>query len=514
MFGVGYWVSKRARLHPGRAALVGPDRRWTYRELDERVNRLAHGLANRMGVGRGDRLAILSLNCPEYVEVLLATARLGAVLVPLNFRLTIPELSYQLDDSGARWLVVGPEQQALAGELRGSLAACIDLAGEGEGLPASEGFIPYRELLAGEPGVEENPEGPVDQGPVGFNTPFIICYTSGTTGKPKGAVLTHGNLFWNALNDIMAIDLTSRDVTLTLLPLFHVGGIGLFTLPTLLAGGTVVLPRRFDPREALELIARERVTVVFGVPTIHQRFLEAPGWAQADLSSVRMFYSGGAPCPVEVIEAFHRRGVPFGQGYGLTETSPTVYMLDRDDFQRKAGSVGKPALFCEARVVDENGAEVPPGQVGEIVVRGPNVFREYWNLPDATAQSIKDGWFHTGDLGRQDEEGYVYIVGRIKDMIISGGENIYPLEVEQVLQSHPAVAEVAVFGVPDPRWGEVPRAAVVLRPGQKVSMEELLAYCEGKLARYKIPKEVVFLTELPRSASGKVLKHELARHFS
>ncbi len=340
MFGVGYWLSKRARLHPKRVALVGPERRWTYRELDERVSRLARGLAERLGVGPGERLAILSLNCPEYVEVLLATARLGAMLVPLNFRLTVPELSYQLEDSGARWLVVGIEQRGLAGELQGGLEGCIALGGESDLLPAEDGLIPYRELLAGEPGAGDSPENLVDQGPVDFNTPFIICYTSGTTGKPKGAVLTHGNLFWNALNDVMAIDLTSRDVTLTLLPLFHVGGIGLFTLPTLLVGGTVVLPRRFDPQQALDLIARERVTVVFGVPTIHQGFLEAPGWMQADLSSVRMFYSGGATCPIEVIEAFHRRGVPFGQGYGLTETSPTVYMLDRDDFQRKAGSKG------------------------------------------------------------------------------------------------------------------------------------------------------------------------------
>lgn len=535
MLSLSRWINRRADLHPGRTALIGESvlmdaagnsdaepgdsgtgslLKVTYGELNQRANRLANSLAG-LGIARGDRVGILSLNCVEYVEVLFAAAKLGIILVPLNVRLTPGELKYQLNDSGSGVLMVGPEFAGLVPGLAAGteVTRTIYLPGSGGIMASDASEIPagavevshsYRQLVAS--GSTAEPDG-VES--ITGAEPFLICYTSGTTGKPKGAVLTQQNLTANAINNVLAIDITSRDVSITLLPLFHIGGIGLWTIPTLFSGGTVVIPRRFDPARALAMIEATATSLVFGVPTILKALLECPGFASRDLSSVRMFYSGGAPCPVELIEAFHARGHAFGQGYGLTETSPTVFMLDQDDFRRKAGSIGKPAMLCDVRVADDEGAGVPSGEVGELLIRGMNVFKEYWNLPEATAEALRDGWFHTGDLARTDGEGFFYIAGRKKDLIISGGENIYPIEVEQVLESHPAVAEAAVIGVPHPHWGEVPKAVVVLNPGGRVTAEELAAWCQGKLARYKIPKVVDFAAQLPRNATGKILKREL-----
>lgn len=503
MYEISYWVEANAWIRPEAVAVVGSRERWTYRELNERVGRLSQALRNRLGVRQGDRVAILSANGPEYLLVVLAAARTGMILVPLNWRLTPEELEFQLRDSGTRRILCSADYTATASDLtqRIGLEPLVRIT------PASgpDGLTDLDALLAGELA------GPARQEPLPWDQPLLICYTSGTTGKPKGAVLTSLNLYWNAVNDILTVDQRSDDVTITLLPMFHIGGLSLFTLPTLLAGGKVLIPERFDPEQALRIMQEEKVTLVFGVPTVHQRLLEEINTGRYDLSSVRMFYSGGAPCPVDLIDAFHQKGFLFGQGYGLTETSPTVFMMPLGDFARKAGSIGRPAPFSRVRLLDPaTGAQVAPGEVGEIVVRGPNVFNTYWRNEEATRQAIRDGWFHTGDLARADEEGFVTIAGRLKEMIISGGENIYPVEVEQAIQTHPEVEEAAVYGVPHPEWGEVPHAAVVLTPGAALTEEALRAYCVARLGKYKVPKQFHVMLELPRNASGKVLKGQLA----
>ncbi len=497
-WGIWHWLERRADISPGKDAVIDGERVFSYLALRDRVAALAGGL-RAMGVGKGDRLAILSVNRAEYVESLFAAARLGAIAVPLNWRLTAGELAFQVGDSEPRLLFADPALRPLVEALRGQPeASALErvIAFEGEG--RLEGAHTYDDLL----------RHPAAGGEGRFDDPWLILYTSGTTGRPKGAVLTQGTQFWNSINIGDAIGLTSADVTLNIMPMFHSGGIGLYTFPTLHHGGTAVLARQFEAEATVRLIERHGVTAMLAVPAIYLMLLQHEGFQRADLSRVR-FGCGGAPCPLTIIEAFRDRGLLFQQGFGLTETAPTCTLIPAADAFRKAGSAGKATLHVEVRVVDEDGRDAPPGEVGEVWTRGPNLFSGYWRRPDATAEALAGGWFHTGDLARLDEEGFLYIVDRKKDMLISGGENIYPAEVEDVLYRHPAVAEAAVIGVPHERWGEVPRAVVVRKGGAALTAEELIAFCDGKLARYKIPKSVVFVETLPRNAAGKVLKRLL-----
>lgn len=505
MYDISYWIRAQAWVRPHWVAVVGNAVRWTYRDLEEKVSLLSSALRSTLGVQPGERVAILSANGPEYLLVLLAAARTGSVLVPLNWRLTPAELEFQLRDSGARRIFCSAEYTGVAADLTGQigLEAPVQITG-GDSAPEA---LPMDRLMT-------EAASQTEWEPLPWETPLMIGYTSGTTGKPKGAVLTSANFFWNAMNDLITIDLRSTDVTLTLLPMFHIGGLGLFTMPTLLAGGRVVIPDRFDPAHAVQLIEQEQVTIVFGVPTVNKRLLEAIDQFKPDLTSIRMFYSGGAPCPVDLIDAFHERGIPYGQGYGLTETAPTVFMMLQEDFRRKAGSIGRAAPFSRVRLLDPStGDPVSVGEVGEIVVKGPNVLSHYWQNEAATAQAIQNGWFHTGDLARADDEGFVTIAGRLKEMIISGGENVYPVEVEQAIQTHSDVVEAAVFGVPHPEWGEVPHAAVILAPGSSLTEGALREHCASRLAKYKIPKRFHVMADMPRNAGGKVLKGELVRLY-
>ncbi len=502
-WGIWHWLERRADISVDKPAMIDQERILTYRALRDRVGAAAGGLS-ALGVRRGDRIAILSVNRAEFIEVLFAAARLGALLVPLNWRLSAPELAFQVGDSRPSVLVVDPALQTLADALRREPAARTleQVVSFDDGGDAA-GTVSYAELLAHP---ASSPQGT-------FDDPLLIMYTSGTTGRPKGAVLTQATQFWNSVNIGVAVGLTERDVTLNMLPMFHTGGIGLFTLPSLHTGATAVLLRAFDPAAAVRLIETHGVTAIFGVPAVYLALLQSEEFQRADLRGVR-FSCGGAPCPLPIIEAFRDRGLLFQQGYGLTETAPTFALLPAADAFRKAGSVGKPAIHVEARVVDENGGDVAPEQVGEVWVRGPNLFSGYWERPDADAEAFTpDGWFRTGDLARIDAEGFLYIVDRRKDMLISGGENVYPAEVEDVLYRHPAVAEVAVIGVSHERWGEVPKAIVVLKPGRTTTAEELIGFCEGRLGHYKIPKAVAFTEALPRNAAGKVLKRVLREQF-
>jgi fatty-acyl-CoA synthase len=501
--GIAYWIDKRASITPNRTALINSNSQQTYQEMAGMVNQMARALFEQYHVRKGDRIAILSQNGIEYVQLVFAIAKVGCIAVPLNIRLTARELEFQLNDSETALLIFGEELLDKAQEIQGvcTLKDIVLL----EGGDQQQSFM---EICSSYPSTHFEPTH------VTGSTPLIICYTSGTTGRPKGAVLTHDNMYWNAVNNILALDITSEDCFITLLPLFHIGGIGLFTLPALLAGGTVIVPQRFDPEQTLQIIENEKVSIVMGVPTIFDLMRKSKSFDAQGLSSVRWLVSGGAPCPHELIQYYHEQGLPLSQGFGMTETSPTVFMLPKEDYKRKSGSIGKPVMFCNIRIVDDNGEDVKPEDVGELQVSGPNVFNEYWKLPEETAKSFNDGWFQTGDLAKKDDEGFIYIVGRKKEMIISGGENIYPLEIERVYEQHPYINEVAIIGVSDDRWGEVPLAILAFNNGYQISEDELVDYGMERLAKYKCPKHFKVVNALPRNATGKIDKALLRKKFT
>jgi len=499
MQGIAQWIDKRACMTPQKIALIGENRQLTYAEMSREVNRIARMLAETYDLPPGERVGIMATNSVEYLMLLFAIAKLGCIAVVLNIRLAPHELEFQLNDSGMKMLLAETGFREAVEQL----------------LPrtAIENVIWFDTSDTTVTGLQAqissfSPEHFARDSVNGL-LPFIICYTSGTTGRPKGAVLTQQNMFWNALNSCLPIDITSVDKSLALLPLFHIGGIGLFAFPTLFAGGTVVVPNRFDPEKTLRMIEEHQVTLVMGVPVIFDSLRKCSSFDQTDLRSIRWFYSGGAPCPHELISFYLERGIPFGQGYGMTETSPTVFMITKEDYQRKIGSIGKPAMFCDIRVVDEQGREVAAGEVGELLVKGPNVMKEYWNFPDATGAALKDGWLSTGDLVRLDEEGFAYVAGRKKDMIISGGENIYPLEIEQVIGELPSVDEVAVVGIPHEKWGEVPIAVVVVKQEAELDGETVKNHCLKRLAKYKVPTAVHFASALAKNATGKIDKNAI-----
>ena len=506
--GNGHWLDRHAAHQPERDALIFFGKRLNWREFNERVNRLANAFAAR-GISKGDRVAGVMLNCPAFLEALFACAKLGAIFVPINFRLSPEEVKFILADSGARIVVYHPRLAALIEPGRGETALehgiCVqDAADSGD---ASPGDLDYEAVLGEQ-------SGSLGGTHVEQEDPHVMMYTSGTTGRPKGAVLSHGNTNWNAVNTLLS-DLAIRndDVVLTVAPMFHIGGLSVHTLPALYQGTPVILLPAFDPNTLLQELERERVSTLFLVPAMWQALTQVPNFDDFDLSALRSLISGGSPCPIPAIEFFQSRGMSFQEGFGLTETAPSVCCLGNEDAVRKNGSVGKPLMHVQMRVVDDDDNDVPQGEVGELVVRGPNIFQGYWNRPDASAEALRGGWFHTGDLAMQDDEGFYYIVDRKKDMLISGGENIYPTEVEQVLYRHPNVQEVAVIGMPDERWGEVP-VAIIAPAGEPPTLEDIQAYCADRLARFKTPKDVIIVEALPRNATGKVLKRELRKEFT
>ena len=502
--GIGSWLTKRELLSPDMEAVVDGDRRVTYRELNRRVNRLARGLG-RMGLNYGDRIGMLSYNCLEYAEVILAAAKLGLILVPLNWRLTAPELGFNLTDNGTEFLIFDPELASLAeGVIKESSIKKAVVLGSRIVLDA----IPYETMSEGEADVEPEPDRVPD-----LDTPHIIMYTAGTTGRPKGAVLSQGASFWNALN-LESINMTENDRDLLVLPMFHIGGIGLFTLPMLYAGGTVVIQRTFEPAETLRLLKDEDITLFFGVPAVFLFLIQHPDFSGELFKNVRLVMSGGAPLPVSLVRQYHEKGIALQQGFGMSEAAPSIATLPKELALEKAGSIGRAVFHLDVMIADGNLDEVPRGEVGELVMRGPNIMQGYWNRPTATEEAFAGGWFHSGDLARMDEDGDIYIVDRKKDMFISGGENVYPAEVENAVFEIPQVSEAAVIGVKDDGWGEVGLAVIALKEGQVLVEGDVIAHLKNRLAKYKIPKKVVFVDALPRNAAGKVLKTVLRENHT
>jgi fatty-acyl-CoA synthase len=474
---LGRWLRDRARTTPGRVAIDERNVPTTYAELHTRSERLAAALL-RSGLSRGDRVATLTGTSAEHVVAFFACAKAGLALVPLSWRLAVPELAFQLDDAEPAIFLVEDEYAELAADALGAAAATPRRAAFGE----------------------LDSAGDVRDAPVEDDDTLLLVYTSGTTGRPKGARLTHANCFWTNLSFDLATGVRGDDVVLQVLPQFHCGGWNVQPLLAWWKGAVVVLERSFEAGRCLELIERKRVTTMMGVPAIYQFMAEEPGFEEADLSSLRTAVVGGAPMPEALLSRWQERGVAIVQGYGLTEAAPNVLCLPPEDAVRKTGWAGKPYPFVEVRLSAED----------ELQVRGPNVFPGYWRNPEATAAAFEDGWLRTGDVAERDDEGNYRIRGRFKDMYISGGENVYPAEVEAVLHEHPAIADAAVVGVPDERWGESGVAFVVARSSLAATGEELREWCGERLAPFKVPRDVRFVDELPRSAMNKVLKDELA----
>jgi len=504
--GMGHWITRRAFYSGDHVAIIDGERRISYAEFDWRTDKLASALRDR-GVRQGDRVASLQYNSAPFLELLFATAKLGAIFVPINFRLAPPEIAYLLADSGADIFVwSGPLSQLAGDALRGE-GVRVRLGVTVGGNP-SDDEADYETLL------DSGAPAALDMRVAGGDVAMLM-YTSGTTGRPKGVMLTHDNLFWHAINNLTTAGrgLRETDRTVTVAPMFHIGALGVHTLPLFYVGGTVTVLPSFDPVQTLAAMANERATVQFLVPTMWSALMSVPDFETYDLSSLELAVTGGAPCPLPVLEYFQGRGVPFQEGFGMTETAPGVSLLDADRVTEKSGSIGRPVFYVQTRIVDENDRDVPTGEVGELILRGPNVFVGYWGLPEATAEAFRGGWFHTGDLGRVDDEGFITLVDRKKDMIITGGENVYPIEVEQVLWRHQAVREVAVVGVPHPRWGETPIAVVAVEDGADVTGDELIGFARERLAHFKCPTRVEYVSELPRNATGKILKTALRKEF-
>ena len=493
----------RAAIEPGREAVsdLGSGERHGYGDIAARGRRVAAGLARRAGVRAGDRVALLARNGTAYLDLLLGLEGCGAILVPLNWRCTVGELAFVLDHCRPRAVVWDPAFAGTVAELRErtAVARWIPLVRGAD----SGAELAHDELVVG----TDAPPMPARAGAPG--NPACILYTSGTTGRPKGAVIPHRQVTWNAVGTALSWGLRESDATAVLTPMFHAGGLFALATPLLAVGGRVVLVPDFDPDESLRILARERCTVVLAVPTILRMWLDAPALGEVDLGAVRWIVTGGAPCPPDLAAAAAARGLTLRQGYGMTEVGVNCFATTDAVARRKPQTVGRPVVHGRIRIVDEQGRDVEDGETGELLLAGPHVGLGYWQDPEATAEAIRDGWFHTGNLARRDAEGDIAIVGRKKDMIISGGENVYAAEVEAVFREHPSVADAALIGRPDPTWGEVGWMAVVSRRGCVAEPGVLLEHARARLARYKVPKRVLVRDRLPYAAYGKVIKAEL-----
>jgi len=508
---IGDWMERGERYFPDALAIVdvakGDAGRFTYREMNQRANRLAAYLRDEVGIGRGDRVGVLAMNCVEILDAFFACGKLGAILVPFNWRSHPREIERMIAKTNPKIMIFDDDFRAGVTEIAPmctNVKVWMHLGGEG--IASS---LPYAKTLEGRaaPAVTNDVVSEEDT--------VCLLFTGGTTGLPKGAQISYRMIAWNTLNTVIH-ELARGDVTITHTPMFHTGALFVYTLPLLTLGGTVVIMRKWTADDMLTLIEREKATVLFCVPTQYQMMMQSPKFATANLSSLRFFTSGGAALPVPIIREYRdKHGVVFKQGFGMTEFGPGIFSMGPEFAETKAGSIGKPNYFIDVRIVDENNRPVPVGEVGELVLKGPSACSGYFDDPEATKKSIDaEGYFHTGDMARVDADGFYFIADRKKDMFISGGENVYPAEIEAVLHEHPAVASAAVIGIPDEKWGEVGRAIVVKKTGVEVSEEELLTFCRDRMAKYKAPKSVIFAEAMPLTAAGKISKVDLRKEYA
>ncbi len=461
---------------------------------------MAHVLMDH-GVGKGDRVAVFAKNRIECLDAFFGASKIGAILVPLNIRLASQELRHIIGKTRPKMLFYDPSLRDISGRLRCE-ADEMEIAVMGS--IELDGDPPLLALM------REASDERVKCAGVSLEDPAMILSTGGTTGRPKGAILSHGLIYWNSVNTITSWGLRPDDTQPLLFPLFHTGGWNVLTLPFVHLGARTVLMGDFDAETTLRVIEKEQCTIIIGVPTMFLMMSQSPAFGRTDFSSVRVFISGGAPCPVAIMQPYWELGKHFKMGYGLTEVGPNNFHLPESEIHKRPSSVGFPVFHCEARTVDDAGRDLGANEVGELLLRGPHIFSGYWDEPEETAKTIEpNGWVHTGDLAMRDDQGFYYIVGRKKDMFISGGENVYPPEIEEQLFAHPAIMEAAVIGVPDEKWGEVGKAFIVLRPDMTADADEIRRYLTERLAKYKVPKYYEFRDSLPKSAAGKILKREL-----
>jgi fatty-acyl-CoA synthase len=504
--GIFRWIERHADKTPDKPAILFEGRVVTYAQFAARVRAAAGALKKTYGVQPGGRVAYLGLGLPDAFYLLFACARIGAMFLPMNWRLAAPEHQFILGDSGAKLLIADADHRARAEGLRESLPGLTLAACDFE----ADGWAPFWDAVDGEDG-----EGGEEPAPVGGgDDPVLLVYTSGTTGRPKGAVLSQGALGVNALNAIHANDMSAADNALNVLPLFHVGGLNVLSTPAFYCGATLTLHRRFGPAGALAALQDGGVTLAVLVPAMIQAMMAEADWASAAFPDLRFVISGSTIVPLPLIEAMAAKGIPMGQVYGATETGPYATYLRAPDAGPKAGSAGRVAVHCQMRIVDADGQVVGAGQAGEILIKGDNLFSHYWRNETATREALKDGWHYTGDIGYLDDDGYLWVHDRKKDVIISGGENIYPAEVEMLLHAMEDVADGVVVGLADAKWGEVPVAVVQMNKYAEVDAAAFLARLDGKIANFKRPRDVVFTDSLPRNAMGKVLKHQVREEIN
>lgn len=504
----GDWLQRRAQLSPDKVALIDAthgDQSITYGQWNQQTNQLANFFRDGLGVGKGDRVSIYAMNRVEYLDALFACNKLGAILHVINWRLHPRELERIVDDISPRALIYSGEFASQVDLLRPRLSAVQHLVG-------LDGVVMDRDRHW----PTERDRWPATQPPpveLDWLDPWVICYTGGTTGLSKGAILHYRSITANSVNTIVSWGLRPDDVIPQYMPFFHTGGLNVLTTPLVHLGATNIVCATFEIDQLFDQVESLGVTFFFAVPTMFLTMIQHPRWASLDLSNVRLVMSGGGTCPSVVFEAFWDKGVEFKTGYGLTEAGPNTFWLPTQYVKTKIGSVGRPLFHVDVKLVDGSGQLVGDDEIGHLLIRGPHVFGGYWNQPEATAETVVDGWLHTGDLARRDRDGDYYIVGRLKDMIKSGGENIYPAEVEDLMHSHPAVAEAALIAVPHPKWGEVGRAIVVRKPGAALVADSLREWLRARTAHYKVPKSFVFVEALPKTPANKVDKGLLTEQY-
>jgi len=499
---LGEIITRGMEQYPDKTALYFRERTWTYAQLETQTNQVARGL-QQLGVKKGDRVGLLHLNSPYFIISYFAIVKLGAIVVPINVMFKGEEITYLMNDARAAAMIVGTNFAPLIKENIPRLTTVKNVVVVDADSPVEDpAFVSFAKLLAGDLAVPETE-------PITEEDMAVFLYTSGTTGHPKGAMLTHRNLITNAAATAEATETTEKDNTLCVLPMFHSFAWTCCVLLQLYTCGTVTIMESFVPQNKLNTIIQQKTTIIAGVPTMYAVLLQVPQVNPADFAHIRLAYSGGASLPVEVLNRFAEKyGVRILEGYGLSECSP-VCTINPYRGARKPGSIGVAIPGVELKIVDDKGAEVFRGEPGELIVKGPNVMKGYYNLPEATAETLRDGWCHTGDIAYMDEEGYIFIVDRKKDLILVGGLNVYPREIEEILYTHPKVAEAAVIGVPDELRGEAVKAVVALKPGETATEREIIKICQEKLANYKLPKFVEFVEALPKTSTGKILKRAL-----